>query len=216
MQIRKYKPSDRKQVENIHFETGFLGKSMSKFLSNNNLYKINIKYYLEKEPVSIFVVEQNQKVVGYLFGCLDDNKHKVIPKAILQMFERIFQSIFLPKKDRIYWMSQVLNVMKILSGKSGEMKFKTPKNAGHIHINILPGYRGKKYGTILLNKFEEYAKKNDVKIIHADGFQTRLNPNSNFWQKNGFSEYSKLKSLFWSKEYPNEDIYVVCYSKKII
>ena len=95
------------------------------------------------------------------------------------------------------------------------MKFKTPKNAGHIHINILPGFRGKGYGTKLLNKFEKYAKKKGVKTIHADGFQTRVNPNSKFWHKNGFREYSKLKSIIWEKQFPNEEIFVVCYSKKI-
>ena len=94
MHIRKYKTSDRKQVEKIHFETGFLGKSMSEFLSNNDLFKKSISYYLDKEPESSFVLVHNKKVVGYLLGCLDDKKHKVMPKALLQLCGNIFHSIF--------------------------------------------------------------------------------------------------------------------------
>ncbi|MFP4112258.1 MAG: hypothetical protein ACLFPQ_03480 [Candidatus Woesearchaeota archaeon] len=48
MKIRKYNKSDKKSVEKIHFETGFIGKSMSKLLSDNRLWNKNITHYLEK------------------------------------------------------------------------------------------------------------------------------------------------------------------------
>jgi len=215
MQVRKYIPSDREQVENIHFETGLLGNSMSKLLSNSAQFKKSIRYYFEKEPQSIFVLEDNNKVVGYLLGCVDDRKNNDVSKALFQLPAIFIHSFFLPKKDRKYWFSQIKNIISIIIGKSGEIKIKHPKKAGHIHINLLSRYRGKGYGTQLLKEFEIYAKSLRVKTIHADGFQTSLNPNKNFWKKNGFKEFSKFRSFYWQDYFHDEEIYVVCYSKKI-
>jgi GNAT superfamily N-acetyltransferase len=215
MHIRKYKPSDRTQIEHIHFETGFLGKSMTPFLSNNNIWKKEIKYYLEKEPESIFVLEDKNKITGYLLGCVNDNKNNEILSFILHNLERLFKISFLPKKDRNYWSSQFNSLVKIILKKSEEYRFKTPKNSGHFHINLLPEARGKKYGTKLLKEFEKYAKQNHVKLLHADGYQTKLNPNNNFWIKNNFKMYSKVKTSMWEKQLPNENINLICYSKKL-
>jgi len=214
MHIRKYKQSDRKQIEFINFETGFLGSSMSKFLSNNKLWKKGIKYYLEKEPESIFVLEDKNKVVGYLFGCIDDKNNDESINFVLHNIENLIKSIFLPKKDRLFWRSQFMSLINTIIGKSEEIKFKTPKSSGHIHINLLPEARGKNYGTKLLKEFEKYAKQKGVKIIHADSYQTKINPNTNFWIKNGFKVYSRVNTSIWKKQLPKENINLVCYSKR--
>lgn len=70
-------------------------------------------------------------------------------------------------------------------------------------------------GTKLLNAFFKYAKSKGVKKIHADSFQTRLNPNKNFWIKNGFKEYCKVNTIAWKTYYPKEDIKLVCYVKEL-
>jgi GNAT superfamily N-acetyltransferase len=215
MKIRKYKPTDREQVEFIHYETGFLGKSMSKFLSNNKLWKKNASYYLDKEPQSIFILEDNNKVLGYIFGCLDDKNNNEISSFVGVLLSNSIKSLFSPKKDRKYWFSQINVLFKMALGISKEGSLKHPKNAGHIHINLLPEARGKGYGSKLLKEFEKYAKNNDVKVIHAGSFQTKVNPNTNFWLKNGFKVYDKVKTSIYKKELPKEKIYLVTYYKKI-
>ncbi|MCK5107719.1 MAG: GNAT family N-acetyltransferase, partial [Nanoarchaeota archaeon] len=200
MKIRKYKPSDRVQVEFIHYETGFLGKSMSKFTSNNKLWKKNAKYYLEKEPKSIFVLEDKNKVFGYIFGCLDDKNNNKIKSVVFTIFLNSIKSIFLPKKDRIYWKSQFSALIRMALGISKESDLNHPKNAGHIHINLLPEARGNKHGSKLLKEFEKYARSNNVKVIHAGSFQTKLNPNTNFWLRNGFKVYDRVKTSLYKKQ----------------
>lgn len=214
MRIRKYKPRDREQVEHVHFETGFLGKSMSHFLSNNNLWRKEAKAYLDNELENIFVLENKGVIIGYLFGSLK-NKSESDFKSVLRIFSNFFKSIFLPKKDRIFWTNKFKHFFKIIFGKSGELKFDIHKNSGHIHINILPEGRGNSFGTDMLKKFEKIALKNDVKTIHANSYQTRVNPNKNFWLKNGFVEHSKVKTLDWCWAYPDEDIFLVCYVKHL-
>ncbi len=216
MFIRKYQSSDRSQVEHIQFETYFLGKSASSFVVNQKRIHKDIDYYLTKEPESCFVAEEKGKVVGYLLGCLDDKNHN---ESIFQFFLKSLSSLFvipfMHYKDRKFWWSRVKMIGTVVLGKSEDAKFSTPKDSGHIHINLLPQARGKGVGTKLLKAFFKYAKSKNVKLIHADSFRTKLNPNSTFWLKNGFKEYCNLKTTFWKEYYPEEDIRLVCYVKKL-
>jgi GNAT superfamily N-acetyltransferase len=215
--IRKYRDSDREAIEYIHFETGFLGKSMSQFLSNNKLWKKSIKKYLKKHKEHIFVLEdkKDKKVKGYIFGCINDKNESLVVESFI-LAGTLFSGIFTKKKDRQFWNSHFKYILNILSGKSGELKYlKTPDGAGHIHINLLPEARGKKWGTKLLRTFEKHAKSKGTKEIYANSFKTELNKNTNFWLKNGFKQYSETNSNHWKKQLPNEKIRLVCYSKKL-
>jgi ribosomal protein S18 acetylase RimI-like enzyme len=214
--IRKYRLSDRSSVENIQFETWNLGKSASLLADDEKRFHEEIKYYLEKEPESCFVAEDKGKVVGYLLGCLDDKNHEESINAFLfKSIGLFFQLPFMSKKDRRHWWGVIKVVFIALLGKSEDARFKTPPDSGHIHINLLPQARGFGVGTKLLKEFFKYARSKKVKIIHADSWQTRLNPNKNFWMKNGFKEYCSVKTAFWRTHYPEEDIRSVCYVKKI-
>jgi len=214
MLIRQYKPSDRSAIEEIQFNTYFLGKPMSEFVSSRAPFSAELAHYFE-EPKSTFVAEDKGKVVGYLIGCLDDSKHDKKLFYVKSDIKNFIKSFSLPKKDRAYWRARVVFLFQVMLGKSGELKLKTPKGAGHLHINLLSSARGGGVGSKLLKTFFKYAKKKGVKIIHADSFQTRINPNKNFWIKNGFEEYSKVKTLFWKKQLPEEEIFYVCYVKKL-
>jgi GNAT superfamily N-acetyltransferase len=214
MKIRNYKKTDRDRVEHIHFENGFLGKSLSLFLSNNKLWKSGIKYYLEREPESVFVLEKNGTIFGYLLGCLDDRK-RIKAGIAGRLFKNFVKSIFLPKKDRVFWRDRFALFFRAFFRISNELKFKTPKNSGHFHIGLLPEARKSGYGTKLLKHFEDYARENGVKMIHADGYKTEFNPNERFWNKNGFKVYSLVKTSIWKKQLPKTDVFLICYHKKI-
>ncbi|MFH2020539.1 MAG: GNAT family N-acetyltransferase [archaeon] len=213
--IRKFKSADRKAVEHIHFETGLFGKSMSRYLTEIKEFDKQIAYYLEREPESIFVAESENEVVGYLLGCLDDSKNDEIKSGLCRMFSVIFKIPFMPKKDRKYWWITTVRIIKIIFSGDELFKLKTPNNAGHIHINLLPKYRGKGIGTYLLKEYIKYAKFKGAKRIHAGSYLTRLNPNKNFWKKNGFREYIKVKSSLWEDFFPDEEMFVVFYLKEL-
>jgi GNAT superfamily N-acetyltransferase len=216
MIIRKYLPKDRSRVEYIHFETFLIGKPIRPFVTDQKRFDKEISYYLDKEPESCFVAEDKGKVVGYLLGCLDDKKHgesKIY--FFLEGIVRLFQFPFMPSLDRRFWWGRMKVIFYVIFGMSEDAKFITPKDSGHLHINLLPQARGKGVGTKLLKTFFKYAKSRGVKTMHADSWQTRLNPNKNFWIKNGFKEYCKIKTMFWRTYYPNEDIRLVCYSRNI-
>ena len=212
--IRNYNSKDRAAVENIQLKTYLLGKPLD--IKTKKWIHKGISYYLEKEPQSCFVAEDKGKVVGYLLGCLNDKNHE---EKILSYLGKVYGKIpllpFIHKSDRKFCLGLISFMNSVLLGKSGDKKFTTPKNSGHIHINLLPVARDKGVGSRLLKTFVKYAQSNGVKIVHADSFQTKLNPNTNFWIKNGFKEYSKVKTLMWKKYYPKEEIHLVCYYRKL-
>lgn len=212
--IRKYRFSDRSSVEHIQLSTYLLGKPLD--VKTKKWIHQGISYYLEKESESCYVAEEKGKVVGYLLGCLNDKNHE---EKILSYIGTVYGKIpllpFMHKSDRKFYIGMIKFMTVALIGKSGDKKFTTPKNSGHIHINLLPDARGNGVGSKLLKTFFKYAKLKGVKTIHADSFQTRLNPNKNFWIKNGFKEYSKVRTSFWKGYYPTEDIYLVCYYRKL-
>lgn len=215
MIIRNYIRSDQEQIQKIHFETGLLGKSMGSLISQAKLFDEDIDYYFKHEPESIFVAVDQDVVIGYLLGCLSDSKYPQIKQIIFILFKNLIRLPFLHKRDRVYCFNEFSFLLKVVSGKSGEKNLRHPEEAGHIHINLLPRARGKGIGSKLLERFVDYAKSKGVRKIHADSFQTRLNPNGNFWLKNGFKEYSKVKTLFWEFVYPKEEIFSVCYVRKL-
>lgn len=212
--IRKYVSKDRAAVEDIQLKTYLLGKPLD--MHNKKSIHNSIKYYLEKEPESCFVAEEKGKVIGYLLGCLDDkNNEEKIFSYIGKIYGKIPLLPFMHKSDRKFWAGQISGITNAMLGISDEKNLKHPKNVGHIHINLLPQTRGKGIGSRLLKTFFKYAKSKGVKVIHADSWETRLNPNKNFWLKNGFKEYSKVKTSFWKGYYPKEDIHLVCYYRKL-
>lgn len=215
MLIRKYQKSDRAQVEMINFETGFFGKSMSNFISNQTLWNNLVSYYLEKEPESAFVVENKGKVVGYLLGTTGKKRFHLVSYYIKTFFKTLFALHKLRPKDLLYFGGKFIYLFNTLIGRYGRQRIKTPKHAGHFHIDILPGFRGKKTGTKLLNEFLKYAKNKGVKTIYADSYETPLNPNTNFWLKNEFKEFDRIRTYVWADQLPDEKIYLVCFVKEL-
>ena len=216
MIVRSYTPEDRLEVERIHFETGFLGRSMDMILSDSALWDQKIAWYLDREPESAFVLDDGS-VVGYLVGCLDDTQnYELHPlRAMRHFVSDAVRSLRLPAEDRQFWMRRISHLGEVVVGHSGERHLKTPENAGHLHINLVADARGRGYGTKLLRAFESYALSNGVATLHAESFETRVNPNSSFWDRNGFEVYSRVPTTFWKPFLPDEDVSIVSYSKRI-
>ncbi len=212
MLIRKYHKRDRKAVEDIHFRTGFFGDAMEPLLSKRSLWKEGICYYLKKEPQSAFVAVKGRRVVGYLLGCLDDSKTRESWHIAWHTAINLLRLPFMPQKDRRFWTSQIHTAFASFFG-SDKQRLELPKAAGHLHINLLPEARGRGVGTKLVKTFCEYARSNGTRLIHAESYKTGQNTNRRFWVRNGFREYSQVKTNFWKSALPKEEVFFVCYVK---
>ena len=97
----------------------------------------------------------------------------------------------------------------------GRIRAITPPDAGHLHINLLPDFRGNGYGSELLAEFFNDAKAHGLQRVYADSYLTRVNPNEHFWRKNGFEVFSIASTDLWRPELPDEKISIVCYVKDL-
>lgn len=137
MKIRKYNSKDRKAVEHIQFETFFLGKSLNGYVDNKKYISQETKYYLEKEPQSCFVAEENGKIIGYVLGCLNNKNHDEIKDFKILILKTLFRLFIMSKKDRKFWWGRTFKTtFNAMTKKSDEFKIKSPKDCGHIHILI--------------------------------------------------------------------------------
>ena len=215
MFIRKYRPIDRKGIERINFETGFLGKSMNKLISSPKLWSWGIKQYFDHEPESIFVLEENSQVVGYVLGFVEEieyDKKRLIFRSILRNL-RFLWSFAL--EDKIFWLDKLHESFVLFMKSVFRQGFKEPKRSGHLHINLLPSVRGQGVGIELLKRFLKHAKDKGARKIYANSYQLKENLENNFWIRNGFVEYSKIKTSFWKQQLPQKDIYLICYLKEL-
>ncbi|MFW5746257.1 MAG: GNAT family N-acetyltransferase [Nanoarchaeota archaeon] len=210
--IRTYKPSDRLQIENIHFKTGLIGGSMDPLLSDNTLWKRFLYPYFN-HPEHILILASGTEVVGYCMGCIDEKHHK---DAFIQTtLQNLFLSLAQTNKDRRFWIGQIRSLLKAATGISQELQFKTPHDAGHFHINLLPEARGKGHGAQLLHAFETQARDHGCKMLHADSYLHPEQSNASFWKKNGYSIHSKIQTSLWECAFGDTPIYLVCYVKKL-
>lgn len=214
-EVRPYIDGDREDVLEIHFETGFLGRSMSNVLTRRREYNKDIELYLDRYPDFCFVADGNGGAAGYIVGIPDDSELRAVRETAKKALRVLLAFPFMPKKDKRFWAGWFAFLYRAATGKSEESKLKTPSESGHLHINVLEEYRGKGMGSKLLEAFILRAESAGVARIHADSFETRLDPNKDFWLKNGFREYRRAKTSFWKKQLPHENINIVCYLKEL-
>ena len=72
-------------------------------------------------------------------------------------------------------------------------------NCKIIHMAVLKDYRGIGLGSLLLEKIEEFAKKNNTNKIWLDTSST-LKKSIEFYKKKGFRLVGELKKHFWGED----------------
>ncbi len=197
MIIRKYKNSDRTALRTIACNTADCGEPVENFfLDREFMSDILMNYYTDYEPLSTFVAEENNKIIGYITGCLDTKKYKkqmLLKIAPIALFRAIFRKNFWRKQTYLFFLSA------LKTWKSGWLNrnILLDKYPAHLHINIDKDYRGQNTGQALILKITEYIKNSGINGVHlsANGDNTR---GRKFFEKMGFS-ILKLYPLFMPK-----------------
>lgn len=215
--VRPYQLSDRSAVESINYATGLLGASLAELGVSRTLIAHGIAEYFDTFFEDVFVAyTDNDDIVGYILGESGQAHRNEKWAILLRIIKNIFTLPFVSAADRRYIANQVSVVWRAGLGLAEERHFKTPSGAGHLHINLASPYRGQGIGVLLLDAFFKKMKKNKVNLIYANSYLTERNANQQFWMRNGFKEYSRIKSSVWKNIFPGDNIYLVCYTKEIL
>ncbi len=201
--IRKYEPKDRKSIRDICCNTGFLGNPIDPIFGDRDLFAdIYTKYYLEKEPESIFIAEHRGSVVGYILGCKNSRDFqryfilRILPLTAFKLIWRYFTRY--NQKERIY--------VRWLLFRSLRETPKIPKDSAHLHIDLKEEYRSKNTGKRLLGEFFNYLRENKVKRVYGGVFSFEKRRKPDFFERilqrigikgMDFKIYDKKETTVW-------------------
>ncbi len=170
MTIRPYQEKDKNDVREICIITAGLknGKAEDKLFILNPY----CDYYIEQEPQNCFVLaDENDVAVGYIL-CSENIKKYVKNTATYRAL--------IKSKGIIKYLYSWGEIIAHLPASK--------KCKAHMHIDILPAYQHKGYGTLLINALKENLSAKGINsvmlVVGAD------NKNAvKFYKKNGFKSF---------------------------
>ncbi|MCY3413406.1 MAG: GNAT family N-acetyltransferase [Candidatus Heimdallarchaeota archaeon] len=196
--LRPYRKTDREFVDEICYLTGFAGQSLQNkpYFPDRKLFSlIFCDYYLQFEPEFCFVAEDNGRVVGYIIGTPDSQSQvksfnrKMIPRILLRLLSITFWKY--PSAFK-----RVLEFMRL--EQEDEEEELLSSYPAHLHINLHPDIQGRGIGGKLLQMFETKLKEKGITGLHL-GTSNYNHHALTFYEKHGFSIYSRTPTLFWKE-----------------
>lgn len=181
--IRLFEPRDETAVRRICADTALLGEPIAPVFDDLELVAdVLIACYYRLEPQSFFVAVADNRVLGYLAGCLDTAAftHACRKRVVRVLFKALFTRglLFNPACWRFARFAlpygRAINVLRanIIA-----------THPAHLHINLATAARGHGTGMALMNVFLEYAAKHGARGVHLT---TPSPAASRFFMKSGF------------------------------
>ena len=165
--IRAYEPADRESIRRICFETGYMGEPIDWLWPDRESFADLItRYYTDREPESILVATRNQRVVGYLTGCVDTERSR---GAAVREIRRLIRNGGLRKSGFACFLGRVLVDVVRDRGAPAEALFDARWPA-HLHIDFLPEARGQGLGRRIMNQWFERLRRLGAPGVHLGTF----------------------------------------------
>jgi len=184
--IRSYKSADTSAVYEICLKTGNSGQDATHLFSDPLvLGHIYVGPYMEFEPQSVFILEDDQGPCGYIMGVLDS-----------QTYYQWMHSEWLPKMRVNYkkptgnldtW-DETEKITDLLFHPVSQQFL--PDYPAHLHIDLLLRAQGKGQGKLMMDRFIDYLRYNKIPGLHLD-LSSSNNRAFNFYRKYGIEELDR-------------------------
>ena len=184
--IRSYKSADTSAVYEICLKTGNSGQDATHLFSDPLvLGHIYVGPYMEFEPQSVFILEDDEGPCGYIMGVLDS-----------QTYYQWMHSEWLPK-IRVNYKKPTGNLDTWdKTEKITDLLFHPvshrllPDYPAHLHIDLLSRAQGKGQGKLLMERFIDYLKYNKITGLHLE-LSSNNDRAFNFYRKYGIEELDR-------------------------
>ena len=186
--IRSYKSADTSAVYEICLKTGNSGQDATHLFSDPLvLGHIYVGPYMEFEPQSVFILEDDQGPCGYIMGVLDS-----------QTYYQWMHSEWLPKMRVNYkkptgnldtW-DETEKITDLLFHPVSQRLL--PDYPAHLHIDLLLRAQGKGQGKLMMDRFIDYLRYNKIPGLHLD-LSSSNDRAFNFYRKYGMEELDRDK-----------------------
>lgn len=165
--IRPYTPKDRQGVFQVAADTALFGQPVEAFLDDRSLFcDAFIAYYTDYEAEYFWVANLNNRVIGYLAGCVNTNtqRKQIIMKNMAPVVRKALQGRYnLGSKTWRYARSMAWGV---LHGEYTKVDYDV--FPAHLHINVEAGFRGQGIGRHLVTVYLEQLRKLGVPGVFLD------------------------------------------------
>ncbi len=186
--IRSYKSADTSAVYEICLKTGNSGQDATHLFSDPLvLGHIYVGPYMEFEPQSVFILEDDQGLCGYIMGVLDS-----------QTYYQWMHSEWLPKIRVNYkkptgnpdtW-DETEKITDLLFHPVSQRLL--PDYPAHLHIDLLSRAQGKGQGKLMMDRFIDYLRYNKIPGLYLD-LSSSNDRAFNFYRKYGMEELDRDK-----------------------
>jgi ribosomal protein S18 acetylase RimI-like enzyme len=167
--IRPYRSEDRPQVRRICFDTGFMGDPIApQYGDLESFADMFTAYYTDHEPESCFVVDLDDRVVGYLVGTTDTRRARG-PGSYMARHALLRALGLRPATARFFWRGIFDSCSDALRG-APHTRPDLEKYPAHTHFNLLPEARLAPVAAGLYRSFFKHAKARGCAGVHGEVF----------------------------------------------
>jgi GNAT superfamily N-acetyltransferase len=165
VKIRGYREEDRNAIREISIQSSIFGEYRNAVFNDEVLADLLTAYFTDYESTSCFVAERKEDIMGYILGTKDVRKmrnvlkRKIIPGVVKDLSSKgqLFR-----KSNQIFIKNIVFSYFK---GEFMVLDF-SPEYPATLHINIASQFRGQNVGSLLVNHYLDFLKKESVSGIH--------------------------------------------------
>jgi len=184
--IRSYKSTDTSVAYKICLKTGNSGQDATHLFSDPLvLGHIYVGPYMEFEPQSVFILEDDQGPCGYIMGVLDSQTYYQWMHS--EWLPKIREDYKKPTGDSDTW-DETEKITNLLFQPESQRLF--PGFPAHLHIDLLSRAQGKGQGKLMMDHFIDYIRYNKISGVHLE-LSSKNDRAFNFYRKYGMQELDR-------------------------
>lgn len=210
--IRKYAPSDRNRIFEIGANTAFFGDPFEAYLDDRLIFvDAFYTYYTDLEPSGSWVACSDEKVVGFLTGCLNTRRYQ---RDLLRVIApKVIKNLFLGKykigKRSLSYFGVVSNELF----HANKYIIDYDIYPAHLHINIEKSSRGNGLGHELIGQFLNQLSTAKVSGVHL--LTTSENKIARkLYEKMDFHLVWRKPNHFWT-HFLGYEVVDLCYGRLV-
>lgn len=193
--VRPYLPADHTDVLDVCVRTGNGGADATGIYDEDRLLPmVYADPYLQREPELAFVIDNGDRVLGYILGTADT-------AGFVDWYGRVW----VPHCQTAIGDATTVSTRNLLTAHHNPDRMMHPELSGypaHLHIDLLPQTQGNGLGRALMEVFLDALRAGGVPAVHlamsADNERA-----GHFYRRLGFTEISvgiQTETTFYGRQ----------------
>jgi len=196
VEIRPYRNGDRQAVHAIGADTAFFGDAVEAEMEDRRLFcDLFLAYYTDLEPEHAWVACQDDRVTGFLLGCLDGKRQRrallwrIVPQVLGRLARRGY------RLGRHTWRFAWSLVGAWI--RREVLPSFTACYPAHLHLNVAAPWRGRGIGRRLLDAYLSQLRALAVPGVHLTT-TSRNEAACRLYERSGFRLLEQRPTRIWA------------------